>query len=187
MPTPRVFLTGFMGSGKSCIAPRVARLLGWSYLDLDDEIVDAESMSIPAIFDVLGEEAFRRAEREVLVRTGSTENVVVSLGGGTIMRAENLAWCLEHGVLVALETPVDVLCDRLSRRGGTRPLLLGPDGTMLKDHALQARVEQLLGERRPVYAQAHVTVNTGDGEPDDVAEAVVREVSKVAERDSGAG
>ena len=183
MPTPRVFLTGFMGSGKSCISPRVARLLGWSCMDLDAEIVEAEGMSIPAIFDILGEHAFRSAEREALVRTGSWDNVVVSLGGGTVMRAGNMAWCLENGLLVALETPVDVLCDRLSRREGTRPLLLGPDGRVLKDHALRTRVEHLLAERRPVYRQAHVIIETGNREPDDVAEEVVRAVG--ASRQTG--
>ncbi len=185
MPTPRVFLTGFMGSGKSCIAPRVARLLGWTCLDLDAAIVDTEGMSIPAIFDVLGEDSFRRAEREALLRTGISEHLVVSLGGGTVMRTENLAWCLRNGILVALETPVDVLCERLSRREGTRPLLLGPDGTMLKDGALRARVEQLLVERRPVYGQAHVTVHTGNREPDEVAEEVVQKVSAFLARMCG--
>jgi len=174
-----------MGSGKSCIAPRVARLLGWTCLDLDAAIVDAEGMSIPAIFDVLGEDAFRRAEREALVRTLSRDEVVISLGGGTIMRPENLESCLAHGVLVSLNTPVDVLCERLSRREGTRPLLLGPDGTMLKDGALRARVEQLLTERRPVYRQAHGTVHTGNREPDEVAEEVLQSVSAFLARMCG--
>lgn len=179
MPTPRVFLTGFMGSGKSSIAPRAARLLDWTCVDLDAEIEIAESMSIPAIFDVLGEEAFRRAEREALLATASREHVVVSLGGGTVMPAENLSWCQAHGILVALDTPVDVLCERLSRREGTRPLLLGPDGSILRDRALRQRVESLLEQRRPVYSQAHVTIKTGSREPNDVAQDLARSVADI--------
>ena len=176
MRSSRIYITGFMGSGKSCVAPLVAKELGYDSLDLDRDIMDAESMSIPAIFDVLGEEAFRKAEKDALLTSASRERVVVSLGGGTIIDPENLAFCRENGILVGLDAPIDVLCRRLERRGGSRPKLWDANGRMLRSDALRARVQELLDARRPVYQQAHVTVETGDRAGKDVAKDVVEAI-----------
>lgn len=167
-------MTGFMGSGKSAVSPHVANMLGFDSVDLDRMITDAESMSVPAIFDVLGEDAFRKAERQALHATAGMEGVVVSLGGGTIMNPENLAFCRGHGVLIGLRAPVDVLCRRLSRRAGTRPLLLDERGRMLTGPALRERVVSLLATRSPVYEQADILIDTGDRHAKEVAIDVVR-------------
>lgn len=176
-------MTGFMGSGKSAVSPHVAQLLGYDSMDLDRMIMESEGMSIPAIFDVLGEQAFRDAEQHALQATSGREGVVVSLGGGTIMNPRNLAFCKEQGVLVGLRAPVDVLCRRLARRAGTRPLLLDAHGRMLTGPALRERVVSLLATRSPVYEQADILVDTGDRRARDVAEDVVDALGRWAEQE----
>lgn len=167
-------MTGFMGSGKSTIGPRVANMLGFDSMDLDRIIERDLGMSIPAIFDVLGEQAFREAESDHLRNAASSDRVVISLGGGTLMRPENLDFCLESGRLVTLDVDPDVLAERLEHSPNPRPLLFGDDGRTLTGDALRARIRELLAERRPVYDRAQVVVSVGDEHPDEVADRVVR-------------
>lgn len=171
-------MTGFMGSGKSAVSPHVAHMLGFDSMDLDRMIMESEGMSVPAIFDVLGEQAFRNAEQLALQATAGQEGVVVSLGGGTIMNPDNLAFCKENGVLIGLRAPVDVLCRRLARRAGTRPLLLNDRGRMLTGPALRERVVSLLSTRTPVYEQADILVDTGDRRAKEVATDVVEALER---------
>lgn len=167
-------MTGFMGSGKSTIGPRVARLLGYDSMDLDRIIEEDLGMSIPAIFDVLGEEAFRKAEGEHLRKAGSKDRVVISLGGGTLMQRRNLEFCLDSGHLITLDVHPDILAERLEHSPTPRPLLFGKDGTRLTGEALRGRIQSLLDERRTVYESAQHVVSAGDERPDLVAERVVR-------------
>ena len=173
----RIYMTGFMGSGKSTVGPRVARMLGFDSMDLDDEIEKDLGMSIPAIFDVLGESAFREAEREHLSRAASTERIVISLGGGTIARPDNLELCLETGRLVMLDVDTGTLTNRLEHSPNPRPLLFDDKGDRLTGEELRRRIERLLSERRPAYDRAHHVIPVGDESPDTVAERVVRALS----------
>lgn len=174
MTPERIYMTGFMGSGKSTIGPRVANILGYDSMDLDRVIEGDLGMSIPAIFDVLGEEAFREAENEHLRKAGSNDRVVISLGGGTLMQRRNLEFCLESGHLVTLDVHSDVLAERLEHSPNPRPLLSGQDGNILAGEALRNRIRSLLDERRPVYERAHHVLSIGDERPDVVADRVVR-------------
>lgn len=167
-------MTGFMGSGKSTVGPRVARMLAFDSMDLDDVIEKDLGMSIPAIFDILGEQAFRKAEREHLMLIGSRERIVVSLGGGTLMRPDNLEFCLTTGRLVMLDVDAPTLTSRLEHSPNPRPLLFDEEGNRLAGERLRRRIDRLLEERRPVYDQAHHLVSVGDENPDVVAERVVR-------------
>jgi shikimate kinase len=177
----RIYLTGFMGSGKSTIGPRVARLLGFDSMDLDDEISRDLGMSLPAIFDVLGEEAFRRAESEHLRSAGGSIGVVVSLGGGTLVRPENLEFCLETGCLVALDVDTDTLVKRLAGSPNPRPLLQDESGHRLRGEALRSRIEGLLEERRSTYERAHLVLRVGDESADDVARRVIERLQGEAD------
>lgn len=159
MNTDRVFLTGFMGSGKSTVAPRLARGLGYDVCDLDDEITRHTGLSVPALFELYGEERFREEEREMLRRMADRSGIVVSLGGGTIVDPSNLAWCKEHGALVYLRGSAAFLASRLAVSKRDRPLLYDDDGKTLAPQALRKRVEGLLAERRAIYEQADITVN----------------------------
>lgn len=151
-------MTGFMGSGKSTVAPRLARGLGYEAIDLDDEITRRTGMSIPAIFELYGETRFRKEESEMLRQTGERSNIVVSLGGGAVLNPDNLAWCRQNGTLIYLCASAAFLASRLAVSKRERPLLFDDLGQPLSMDALKKRVSGLLDERRAVYEQAHITV-----------------------------
>ncbi len=159
MITERIFLTGFMGSGKSTVAPRLARGLGYDVLDLDQEIVRTTGLSVPAIFELYGEERFRSEEKAQLHLSRERSNVVVSLGGGTIVDPDNLAWCLANGTVVYLRGSAAFLASRLANSKRDRPLLYDDHGKQLTANALRERVGSLLEQRKHMYEQAHIAVD----------------------------
>lgn len=172
----RVYLTGFMGSGKSTVGPRVAETLGYAYLDLDYVIAKEAGRSIPELFAAEGEAAFRTAEREALHRTAQYDRLVVALGGGALVDAENLPWALAHGLVVYLRVGAGELVRRLYD-DRDRPLLLNEDGQPRDRDALKAHVEALLAARDPFYRQAHVTVDAGAPSVTETVDAVVRAIA----------
>lgn len=159
MRTDRIYLTGFMGSGKSTVAPRLARGLGYDMLDLDDAISRHTGLTIPALFELYGEQRFRDEERAMLRSTGDRSRTVVSLGGGTLVDPENLGWCLEKGTVVYLRGTAGFLASRLASSKRDRPLLYDAEGRQLEADALRERVSELLASRSHIYEQAHISVD----------------------------
>ena len=158
-PTPltarSVALVGLMGAGKSTVGRRLAARLRLPFSDSDDEIEAAARMSVAEIFEAFGEEGFRDGERRVIERLVSGERRVIATGGGAWMDERTRALLSACAVVVWLKADLDVLVARVGRRGH-RPLLVGRDaGEVLRD---------LAAVRHPVYAQAHLTVNSG-GDP----------------------
>ena len=176
-PLTRVYLTGFMASGKSTVGPRLARRLGYRFLDLDDAVEQRAGRTIPRLFAEEGETAFRVHEAAALRATGEDEEVVVALGGGALVDAANRAWALAHGTVVFLDVPPEVLARRLQTSRRDRPLLRDQEGRPLGEHDLAARVRTLLGARRACYTEAHLTVEAG-GSADAVAETIARCLSR---------
>jgi len=172
-----------MGSGKSTVTPRLARCLGFESLDLDEEISSWLGMSIPAIFDVLGEDRFREEEKRQLLKTINKRQLVVSLGGGTIADADNVATCKQNGVLVYLRGSAEFLAHRLESSRQNRPLLHGPNGEALTGAGLLERVRSLLESRSSSYESAHVTVDIDDKNPTAVARAVVEALDRLGRID----
>ncbi|PSQ80834.1 MAG: shikimate kinase [Bacteroidetes bacterium QS_8_68_15] len=176
-PEPRnapIYLTGFMGSGKSTVGPLAAVRLGWRFLDLDELIAERAGRPIPAIFAAEGEAGFRRREAEALRAVSREErDAVVATGGGTLVQPENLKRARASGTVVYLRAPAAVLAERLADAAAERPLLQSEeDGTPLAGAALTRRIETLLAERRPCYERAHRTVDTAEASPEATAEAV---------------
>ena len=174
-----VYLTGFMGSGKSTIGPRLARVLGLRYVDLDAEIVRLAGMSIPDIFAAEGEAGFRAREREAL-HAAVGEAAVVSLGGGALADSENLRFARESGTVVYLRASARALAERLERGRRNRPMLQDESGQQLTGEALRARIALLLEQRTAYYEQAHVTIDTSGRSVGDVVEALARRLNKAA-------
>lgn len=168
----RIYLTGFMGAGKSSVGPRVARRLRFASIDLDREVTIRLGMSVPAVFDVLGESAFRDMERELLEDTAALQDVVVSLGGGTLSQGSNLRFCLDHGFVVYLKAGVDFLAARLQGAVQPRPLLFDASGMHLSEGALRDRIRQILSAREHVYEKAHATISIEGKERDQVAREI---------------
>lgn len=147
----RIFLTGFMGSGKSYLGKLLATRLGFGFVDLDDLIEARMGMPIFQIFEQLGEPAFRKAEAECLRSLAVRGQIVVATGGGTPCFFENLNWMNENGVTIYLATSPLVLAQRLLSEKAKRPLL-----AHLQDNALKNFIEGKLTERREFYERCHL-------------------------------
>jgi len=156
----RVVLVGFMGAGKTTIGPLVARRLGWSFVDLDDEIRAATGRSVPEIFATLGEPSFRVREREAAERMGTREQLVLATGGGAFTVPETREVLQKGALTVWLRCEIEALMKRIPA-DGNRPLA-----------ANRATILPLLVGREPSYALADLTVDTTRTAPADVARIV---------------
>ncbi len=170
----RIYLTGFMGCGKSTLGPRLAGALGFTFVDLDEAVVQRAGKSIRAIFAEDGEAAFRWLEADALRATAGLDRVVVATGGGTFMQEDHLRWARDHGTVVYLRVKPGELARRLRRGQARRPLLCDDRGKPLPPDALRQRIETLLAEREPVYRQAHLTVDVGRGTPEMATGALLK-------------
>ena len=159
-----VFLTGFMGVGKTRVGRILARELGRYFLDTDRMIEQRAGKTIAEIFADEGEAHFRQLERDCVLETCQRPDAVVALGGGAITRADNVAAVRCAGILVCLKTDVDTIFARVRHRTD-RPLLAG-----LAPQAQRAKIESLLRERAPYYDQAHIELYTKQAQtPEDTA------------------
>jgi shikimate kinase len=148
-----IALVGLMGVGKSSVGRRLANALDLPFRDADAEVEAAAGRSISDIFADLGEEAFREGERRVIARLLDQEPHILATGGGAFMTADTRALIKSKAVSVWLKADLDVLARRISRKD-TRPLLVGRDPL----EVLQAQADA----RYPAYAEADLTVETGD-------------------------
>lgn len=160
-----VVLTGFMGTGKTAVGRRLAKRLGWRFVDLDERIEASAGMTVRDIFAHRGEAVFRRLERRHLAQTLRDSEQVIATGGGALVDAANRARCLACGPVVCLTASPRVILARLGRRMRTRPLLQGVADP-------RQRVRSLLAKRAGAYAQATLTVATDHATVDDVVERV---------------
>jgi shikimate kinase len=158
-------LVGLMGAGKSSIGRRLARALGASFADADDEIVAAAGMSIPEIFAGYGEGAFRDLERRVVARLLDQPPMVLALGGGAFVDPTTRARVKAGALSVWLRADLDTLLARTMRKRAARPLLRSGDP--------RATLERLMAERYPVYAEADHVVDTSGDAP----EAIVARIT----------
>jgi shikimate kinase len=167
-------LVGMMGAGKTTVAAVLGRRLGRRVADTDDEIRRWTRRSIPELFADHGEAGFRDLERQVVEELSTYHDLVIALGGGTVLRDDNVTNLLLTGVLVELRASPEVLVERLRSESDGRPLLAGED--------LDARVRATLAQRADRYAGvADVTVDA-DRDPDRVVEEILtwaREVGDV--------
>jgi shikimate kinase len=174
LPFPRrLYLTGFMGSGKSVTARALAARLGYTFIDLDRLVAVLAGRSLPDLF-AEGEAVFRAAERETLAKTFDKKQIVVATGGGTLVAPGAMEAARAAGCVVYLRLPAEVLVARLEADPAPRPLLRGPDGQPLQGAALRARVEALLAARAERYEQADVAVNAEGRTPEEVGLEALR-------------
>ena len=142
-----------MAVGKSAIGRNLAKRLRRRFVDLDTLIEKTEGMKVREIFAQKGEDHFRQLEKRVLDDVLRGEGQVIATGGGVVMDDENLNLLREKALLVGLTAPIDILLTRAGN-GVKRPLLKGANR--------RERIETLLREREPRYAQAHVIIDTSD-------------------------
>lgn len=156
-----IFLTGFMGSGKSTVGPILANTIGFRFIDLDTLIEQHQSMRINDIFAQFGEPKFRELERSTLRDVLQQHSTIISLGGGTVTNDETLALVKQHGVLVYLKSDVEHIFQRL-RTKSDRPMLRDSNGNLLDGDGLRAKIQSLLTAREQFYLQADIIISTDD-------------------------
>jgi shikimate kinase len=159
-----VFLTGFMGSGKTAVGAALARLLGRRFVDLDEEIERTSGLTVAAIFARFGEPEFRRRESQTLASLGTLDGAIVSTGGGTVVDARNRTSMRAAGWIVCLTADADTILARVGG-GDDRPLLAATS-----DRA--AKVRELLAERAEPYADADWTIDTSGKTVEEVSREI---------------
>lgn len=159
-----IVLTGFMGAGKTEVGRELSRVLGWKVIDVDDEIVKARSMTINDIFSALGEPAFRDIEADMIRKVSRSRNVIISTGGGAVLRQENMDVLREHGVIVCLWASPETILRRISGNND-RPLLQVEDP--LK------KIRELLEFRKPFYEKADIMIDTEGKSPFYIANEIL--------------
>ena len=147
----KIFLVGFMGSGKSTLGEKLSELMNISFIDLDSKIEENEEKPVSQIFKEKGEEYFRKIEAETLRKTARIRKAVIATGGGTPCFYDNMKWMNENGVTVYLKAEPGALYHRLLKERETRPLL-----AHLGDVALFDYIMSSLAYREPYYAQATI-------------------------------
>ncbi|HTL07959.1 MAG TPA: shikimate kinase [Chitinophagaceae bacterium] len=151
----RIFLIGFMGSGKTHWGKLLSQHTGMPYFDLDEVIVAAEKKSIQQIFHDNGEEYFRIKEQEVLEALAEDhDNVIIATGGGTPCFFNNIDFMRQQGKVIWLNTSVDILLQRLLKQKHSRPLIKN-----ISDHELKAYIIKKLQDRKMYYEQAHIMLH----------------------------
>ena len=160
-----LYLIGIMGSGKTSTGRPLAERLGYGFVDADAVIEQVAGCSIPEIFQRQGEEEFRALEHQVLNSISQRHSLVVATGGGVVTMNEN--WGLLHsGIVIWLDVNQQRLLQRLRADPTARPLL--------QTHDPDASLNELLAKRKPLYAEADLTVVIDDEPPGAVADGIVQ-------------
>lgn len=158
----RIFLIGFMGSGKTHWGRQLSQKLSIPFFDLDEQIVSYESKSINEIFETKGEEYFRLLEKDILhIITESHESFVMASGGGTPCYFNNIEYMHRSGTSVWLNTSLDILLERLLKEKDHRPLLKD-----LSADQLRAYIGRKFADRRIYYEQADIIIEEDQVELD---------------------
>lgn len=151
--TRTIALVGLMGAGKSSVGRRLAVVLGVPFRDSDDEVERAAGRTVSDIFTTMGEPAFREGERRVIARLLDEPPHILATGGGAFINEETRQLVKDRALSVWLKADIDLLARRVGRKD-TRPLL--------RDKDPREVLEALAKVRHPIYAQADLTVQTGD-------------------------
>lgn len=160
-----IVLIGFMGTGKSVIGRRLARILRRRFVDTDREIERLTGKTVARIFSEDGEIRFRSEENLLCRKLAEPQGLVIATGGGTVLDPENVANLKAGGVLIGLTATPDVILERVGRKGD-RPLLRGSNK--------RAKIEELMRARAGVYDVADLTVDTGLSSPSRTVQSIVR-------------
>lgn len=165
----KIFLIGFMGSGKTHMGRLISQKLGLPFFDLDEQVVNQEERSINEIFEQEGEEYFRKAEKEVLhIFSESHDAFVMATGGGTPCYFNNIGYMNEEGLTVWINTPTETLFHRLVKEKDSRPLL-----RELSDDQLRSFIQKKISDRRIFYEQAEVIIH---GEEEDRLDLILQKI-----------
>ena len=167
----KIFLIGFMGSGKSTAGRKLASQLNWSFIDLDEKIQEMEGMKIPDIFSLKGEPYFRKLETQALHELKLETNAVISTGGGTPCFGDNMDFMLSSGLTVYIRMTPLGLKKRLEGSAKGRPLLNEIDR---KD--LQKYITAKLAEREKWYLRAEIIIDGVNNDLPDLLSLIQKQI-----------
>lgn len=153
----RIFLTGYMGAGKTTLGKAFARKLNIPFVDLDWYMEERFHKTVGELFAERGEAGFRELERTMLHEVGAFEDVIISTGGGAPCFFDNMEFMNNNGTTVFLNVHPDILFRRLRIAKQQRPILQGKQDDELKEFIVQA-----LEKRAPFYTQAQYVFNAGE-------------------------
>jgi shikimate kinase len=159
-----IFITGFMGSGKTTVGKALARKLNRKFIDLDAAIEEYLDQKIYDVIEKFGIEYFRKIENQQLALLCKEKEAVISLGGGSLIAPKNQAQIKKSGTLIHLWANEKTLMNRLEK-SYTRPLLKSGKG-----------LKELYEERIPGYQQANICVRTDDLSPEEISENIIHEL-----------
>jgi shikimate kinase len=164
----RIFLTGYMGCGKSTIGRKVAALMGIHFIDLDKYIEERYFKSVPDIFAQEGEASFREKERQALQEVSQFEDIVIGTGGGAPCYFDNMSKMNEAGITIYLAPDNETLAFRLLKSKTIRPLIAGKSKEELIDFIVSA-----LEKRAPFYEQSKIVIRgVNDVQPAEVVRLI---------------
>lgn len=164
-----IVLTGFMGTGKTTVGKRLARRLGWKFVDIDSLIVASAKESVANIFAEHGEAVFRRLEKRAIRRAVRGEKQVIATGGGAFVNPESRQMLRSTGPAICLTAQPKAILQRVGSNLAGRPMLAGSTSPL-------ARIQHLMAQRAPAYAKADLTIDTSHLSVDDVVERVWEEI-----------
>ena len=160
-----------MGAGKTTVGRQLAKRLGRAFFDSDHEIVARTGVHIPTIFEIEGEEGFRRREMQTIAELSASDNIVLATGGGVVLLPENRRCLHDTGWVVYLNVPPAMLFER-TRHDRNRPLLRVDDPL--------AKLEELHAERDPLYREvAHLVVDGSHLVASGVVQYLIREFGRL--------
>jgi len=169
MQQQTIYLIGFMGSGKSTLGKVLARLLQYSFIDLDHYIEKKEGATIAEIFSRYGEGRFRELERLAIHETAQKGSTVVATGGGAPCFFDNMEFMKQQGITVYLKISSKNLTHRLAPARAHRPLLADKS-----EDELHTFIQQRLNERTPFYQKANIIADTETLSPEETARNIVQ-------------
>lgn len=160
-----IALTGFMGAGKSTVAAALGQKMGVQYIETDEMIIQKEGMTINEIFAKFGEPHFRNSETKVLEELSETGGYIISCGGGTVMRDENVELLRKNGCIVLLTAAPETILERV-KDSDERPILKG--------HKDVDFIGALMEKRREAYENAaDIIVPTDEKTVDEICTDIV--------------
>ena len=172
----KVFIIGFMGSGKSYVGQRLAQLLDYLYVDTDNLVENTEGVTIAQLFDAKGEAAFRLIESNALKGLSKWDNIIVATGGGAPCFHDNMAFINNLGITIYLKTEPELLLERLKLEAEKRPLLRSHS-----EAELLAFIHSKIAERTHFYEQADIIIHQKSNEqniPQEILEAIYEKSTK---------
>ncbi len=163
----RIFLVGYMYSGKSTVGRRLAKRMGYTFYDTDDLFESHYHIGVADFFRRYDAEAFRKLEHEILLSTALNDNSVISTGGGTPCFHNNMEFIKNNGVSIYLEASLNTILSRKAKSKKARPLLNDLHSTELADF-----IQNQMDERRPFYEKADFRFNAENIDIDTICKAL---------------